>query len=368
MVSSEAYGNRWLRKVIQVEYLLSIDWGIYQRNTRRLCIALKHRRLSLDHKARSDSIAVRSHVEVPMSADENSISRKVYFFKIEHFSDVKESLPGVLKRVGDLPFDDDGRYRLDPVTRIRTCTFVDSFEYPLKIRFGRTRRDALPQVEREGQLKVLELSENEGLIDISHIMVFGDGFVAAEWNHEGPKLSQLSPYLFEKGRINNPPRFLPLMERNIVDVISGLVSVNVLEIQVPPDAAELAREADESLFMAIKAAESLGASKKISIGLTAEKGGLKLKILAQRFADIFHKRPHEKERVIELVARGYDGVSKIQKFVDILESKLVSGEIFERSSIRSRSLDSDKAYYVIEQAYQHNLDKMKVSATSDEWR
>jgi hypothetical protein len=48
-----------------------------------------------------------------MATEENSVFRKVYFFKIEHFADLKESLPGALERIKELPFNDDGRYRLD---------------------------------------------------------------------------------------------------------------------------------------------------------------------------------------------------------------------------------------------------------------
>ncbi|MDT8760365.1 hypothetical protein MZO42_16815 [Sphingomonas psychrotolerans] len=302
-----------------------------------------------------------------MAAEENSILRKVYFFKIEHFAEIKESLPGALSRIAGLPFDDDGRYRLDLASGTRLCAFPDSLTYPLKIRFGKTRRDALPQIEREGSLKVLDLRENEGLIDISHVMIFDDGFVAAEWNHEGPKLAQLSPYFFEKGRLNNPPKFLILMERDIVEVVTALTSVRILEIELPPDAAELAREADENFYTAIRAAEAMGATKKVALKLTSERNGQKLREIALKFADIIKRRPHERERIEGLSINGYGGDSRIGRFVDILESKLVSGEIFTRTSKRSRSIDTEDAYRVVQRAYLENRDKLRVAATSTDW-
>jgi hypothetical protein len=250
---------------------------------------------------------------------------------------------------------------------MRLCAFPDSKTYPLKIRFGKTRRDALPQIEHEGSLKNLELQENEGLIDISHVMIFDDGFVAAEWNHEGPKLAQLSPYFFEKGRLNTPPKFLILMERDIVEVINKLASVRVFEIDLPPDAAELARDADENLYTAIKATEALGATKRIALKLTADKNALKLRDLARSFAQLIKSRPHERERFKGLSVNGYDSESRAAKFVDILESKLVSGEIFTRTSERARSIDSDDAYRVIERAYTENKGKLKTAATTSDW-
>ncbi|WP_315762388.1 hypothetical protein [Sphingomonas sp. Y38-1Y] len=302
-----------------------------------------------------------------MAADESTISRKVYFFKVEHFSQVKESIPGALLRIQELPFDDEGRYRLDLLSRTRLCAFPDSVTYPLKLRFGKTRRDALPQIEHEGSLKTLELRENEGLIDISHVMIFDDGFVAAEWNHEGPKLWQLEPYFFEKGRLNNPPKFLSLMERDIVEVVSKLESVRFLEIDLPPDAAELAREADESFYTAVKAAEALGATKRVALKLTAEGNSSKLRNAARRLAEIVKSRPHERERFNNLNVSGYANGSSLRRFVDILENKLVSGEVFTRATERSRSVNSDDAYRVIERAYRQNLEKLKIAATTADW-
>ena len=303
-----------------------------------------------------------------MADEDNTILRKVYFFKVEHFSEVKESLPGALERISMLKFDDDGRYRLEPISRTRLCAFPDSLSYPLKIRFGKTRRDALPQVESEGSLKTLELQENEGLIDLSHVMIFEDGFVAAEWNHEGPKLSQLSPYFFEKGKLNNPPNFLILMERDIVEVVENLQSVQILEIDIPPDAAEIAREADENFYTAIKATEALGATKRVSIKLTAESSSLKLRNIALRLAEIIKNRPHERDRFKGLTVNGYGDGSRLRKFVDILESKLVSGEIFTRTSARARSIDSEDAYRVIQRAFIENREKIITAATSTDWR
>ena len=303
-----------------------------------------------------------------MAEEENTIFRKVYFFKLEHFADIRENLPAAVGRIEKLPFDDNGRYKLDVGSGNRLCTFPDSIEYPIKLRFGKTRRDALPEIEHQGELTTLELQEDAGLIDICHIVIFEDGFVAAEWNHEGPKLAQLGTYLYEKGRLNSAPKFLPLLERDIVEVVRALDSVRVLEIDLPPDAAELAREADENFYTAIKATEALGATKRVSLKLTAERTGEKLKVIASRLAEIVKSRPHERERFKGLNVSGYADGSSAQRFVDILESKLVSGETFLRTSERSRSIKSDDAYRVIERAYLANRSKIETSAISSDWR
>lgn len=303
-----------------------------------------------------------------MTDEENAIFRKVYFFKVEHFSEIAASLPAALERIEALPFSDTGRYKLDPASRNRLCAFADHLKYPIRLRFGKTRRDALPDIEHQGKLSTLELQEDAGLIDICHVMIFDDGFVAAEWNHEGPKLAQLGLYLYEKGRLNAAPRFLPLLERDIVEVVRALDSVRVLEIDLPPDAAELAREADENFYTAIRAQENLGATKRVGMKLTAERSGDKLKELARRLAEIIRDRPHERERFKNLNVSGYADGSSTQRFVDILESKMVSGETFIRTSQRSRSIQSDDAYKVLERAYRNNKSKLATSAISTDWR
>src|SRR5690348_6158880 len=125
-----------------------------------------------------------------MADEQPTTARKIYFFRIEHFAQVKERLPGALQRIENLPFNDSGRYMIEP-NKSRLCVFPDSLEYPLRLRFGRTRRDQLPDVESQGQLAALEIAEDAGLIDLGHMIIFDDGHVAAEWNPDGPKLQRL---------------------------------------------------------------------------------------------------------------------------------------------------------------------------------
>src|SRR5437868_9195123 len=136
-----------------------------------------------------------------MAEEETEVFRKVYFFRIEHFSDIKESLPGAFARIAGLEFSDAGRYRLDKISRVRLAAYPDTEAYPIKVRFCRIRRDNVPQIEQAGDLSQLDLQEDQGLIDISHLIIFEDGYVAAEWNPEGPKLATLGAYIFEKGRL-----------------------------------------------------------------------------------------------------------------------------------------------------------------------
>lgn len=301
-----------------------------------------------------------------MEEDKPSAARKVYFFRIEHFSDLKDALPGALQRIENLPFNDDGRYLVETRWGARLCVFPDTLEYPLRLRFGRTRRDQLPDVEKSGKLEALELAEDAGLIDLGHLMIFDDGHIAAEWNPEGPKLQRLTAYLVAKGGMRENVKIRNLFQRDIVEVVSRLDSVRILDIDLPPTAAELAREADADLASAISATERMGATKKIGLTLTADQGSMKLRELALRLARLIQGRPQERSQFYTLKATGHDSVAGVSRYVDILESKLVTGEMFPKKDSRSRSLDSDEAYRLIHRSYLEMKPRLAEAATSGE--
>lgn len=198
---------------------------------------------------------------------------------------------------------------------------------------------------------------------MGHLIIFEDGHVAAEWNPDGPKLQRLTTYLSDKGDLMSHVKFRNLFERDIVEVVSRLDGVRVLDIDLPYDAVELAREADPSLADALVAAERLGASKKTGLTLTADQSSGKLRNLAMKLASIIQKRPHERDRFLTLKATGYDSARTRTRYVDILEDKLVTGEMFPKRDSRSRSIDSNEAYRLIQRSYFEMKPKLASAAT-----
>ncbi|WP_125960790.1 MULTISPECIES: hypothetical protein [Sphingomonas] len=298
-----------------------------------------------------------------MAEDEKSVSRKIYFFRIEHFQDLKQKIAGAIQRIENLPFNDNGRYLLDPKSGARLCAFPDTLDYPIRLRFGRTRRDDLPEVERNGRLESLELAEDAGLIDLGHLIIFEDGHVAAEWNPDGPKLQRLSSYLFERGGLADSIKFRNLFERDIVEVVALLNNVRVLDISIPADAVQLAREADKGLGDAIVAAEKLGGTQKVGLSLASQGGSTKLRELALKLAKFIQMHPTERKRFNTLRATGYNETGGGSRYIDILEDKLVSVEVFPKRSARSRSINSDEAYRLIHRSYIEMKPKLASAAS-----
>jgi len=300
-------------------------------------------------------------------ADEGQVARKVFFYRIEHFADVKNLLPETASRIEQLQFHDQGRYQQDLSESVLLSVYPDTISYPIKLRFGRTRRDMLPDVEKDGVLGTLSLEENAGLIDVGHIIIFEDGHVAVESNRDAPRISKLGDYLYLKGQnLPTSPKFLALFEKDIIEALEDLDRVRLIELDIPPDMSELIRSADNNLADAIKSAERAGSSERVVLDLVGNSSSEKrLKLLARRLAELVKGNSAERHKFNSLRVSGFSDGSRPKKFVDILEEKLVSVEIFTRQSAKSRSLNSDEAFRVIERAYEEKKTRLSAAAAGN---
>jgi hypothetical protein len=125
---------------------------------------------------------------------------RIYFYRLERADAVLSVLPGELARIMNLPFGESGRY-LEDAEDHRLAAWPDTVEYPLRLRFGRTRLSNLPTKERAGKLEPLDLAVDEGLVELCHIIIYEDGFVAAEFNFEGPRIGRLGEYPTKRNQL-----------------------------------------------------------------------------------------------------------------------------------------------------------------------
>jgi len=303
-------------------------------------------------------------------ADDGQVLRKIFFYRISHFDEVKHLLPETLKVIAGLGFHDQGRYQQEVSENALLSVYPETTSYPLKFKFGRTRRDMLPDVEKDGVLSTLSLDENAGLIDVGHIIIFEDGHVAIESNRDAPRIGKLGDYLYLKGKnLPTAPKFLPLFERDIVEALENIDRVRVIELDVPPDISSLIRQADNHLADAIEASERAGSTEKVVLDLVANSNSeVRLKELARKLAVIVKGSQSQRQKFNSLKISGFTNGLKPRKYIDILEEKLVSMEIFVRKSPKSRSIDTDYAFRTLEIAYSSNLDKIKSAAAGgDIW-
>lgn len=278
-----------------------------------------------------------------------TLRRKVYFFRIADYGEMRPLLEGCVEAIDQLPFNDQGRYLATESDDVILALFVTSAKFPIKLQFGKIRRSALPMVEDAGKISPLKIAQRAGIIDWSHIVIFEDGTVAAEFNQDAPRIARLGEYLSLKARgaLPNAPKFYPLFQRAIMEELEGFEAVTMLEIEASTLDADLIAEVDKSLGGAFKACRSAGEVSKARLVLKAEKKlTTRLKGLARKLVSNAESR----EALTFLRATGK--TIKGSKPLNRLEEYLVSTEEFIRIDSRTRALNPAHAFAVIEDAYE----------------
>lgn len=291
------------------------------------------------------------------------IQRKVYFFRLADFAEFVPKMEAAIKVVDGLPWNDQGRYQPQASGDTVLALFVTSPSFPLKLQFARIRRDNLPVVERAGDLTPLELSDEEGLMDSCHLVIFPDGIVAAEFNHDGPRIRRLGPYLaFKSGNtLPSAPRFLPLFQKDVLAELDNFPDVTLLEVEAKATEADLVAEGDKHIGKALAACRDAGATKKARLELRSGAHS-PLRDLARRLF-----RGPGREALTKLKVSG--GIGRRKKSLDMLEEYLVSMEGFERVDPRSKAISSQHAFEVLETAYEarKNTFASAAVASDDIW-
>lgn len=291
-----------------------------------------------------------------------SITRRIHFFRISHADDFLTLLPESLRAVAELPWEGQGRYQADATDNSLLSVMPHSFSYPLRLEFGRTRRDNLPDIERKGIKKTLSIAEDAGLIDVSHIVIFSDGFVAAEFNRDAPRLSKLGEYLMFKGRnLPSPPRFQRLLERDLENIINNMNDVKYLEIEIPPESINIVRKADESLADAFESQQKVNASKTIGLYFKSRHpSDGRLKNLGMALAKTMKGFGGE-DAYETLAIKGNDPHTGKSRYLNLLEDFLIAEVSFLRSSKKGRGIDTAAAFQAIENAYSQRRSALEKS-------
>lgn len=276
------------------------------------------------------------------------VSRKVYFFRIAHFSEIKDVLEDAVLYVDDLPFNDQGRYLPTSTDDTVHSVFVDSASYPIRLQLARIRRSDLPLVEESGKISSLKLSREAGIMDWCHIMIHADGHVVAEFNRDAPRIAALGEYLVFKtgGKIKHAVRFLPLFQKSVLRELDEFETVTVLEIEAISSEADAIAKGDEHIGAAFAACAQLGHAKRTEIVLkTARQPNADLASIAKRL----FQNPFSRESLTRLKAHGQrDGG---RKPLDLLQQYMIRTEDFLRLDPRSKAVNSEHAFSVLDRTY-----------------
>lgn len=302
-----------------------------------------------------------------MSDADEELLRKIYFYRVPHWSDIQPHLPSDIQRIANLPWAEPGRY-LPETDGSRLALWPDSTSYPIRLRFGRTRLGNLPLKEQSGKLEHLGLAINEGLVELCHVVIYPNGYAAAEFNYAGPRIKRLSDYLYSKhNELKDRVQFWPLLQRDIISLVAEMPTITVVELVGQPSSASLLRQADQGLSDAMKTLGQVGADKSIRLALTSDHSGdSKLHRLSNRLAQMISKHLlPARDQLRTLRVKGYNNLGKVD-IIDLLEQHLVVFKAIERDSPDSKAVSSEAAYAQIDAAYEQLKDQLDRAAAGKE--
>ena len=131
-----------------------------------------------------------------------TVQRKIYFYRWQQIRQLDEAQvfdPATAANlIADLPFAGRERY-LELEDGNDVCVWPSQLPTGrVVMQVGVVRRYGLPQLEEDGTVSALALTERQGLLESTHAVFFPNGIVGAEFNFFGPRLSRLSGYMQEK--------------------------------------------------------------------------------------------------------------------------------------------------------------------------
>jgi len=293
-----------------------------------------------------------------LSGTSDSVNRNIYFYRIDNGItpdgrsnpfDVKP----FLELLNKLPFtENSGRYLADKDQSI-LCMWIDQIPDNSHIRFGRVRRSALPLIEDHGDLKELTISDDAGLLETTHIVFFPNNIVGAEFNFYGPRATWLG-YYFHRIIGNICPLFkvMMLLKSSMYRELEKLHDLSLLDLTIRPSYVDQIRKLDSSLGDAFDATTKLGDSDKVQLVL--KYSGDNRKIAWTKFKQFFKALAQKPDFALNVDSCLLKGTSlatdRIDTF-DLLKAQLLQKKSIVRQGFRSRALNANSAYSVIEEAY-----------------
>ena len=206
-----------------------------------------------------------------------SVERSIYFYRI-HSGVADDGLP--------LTFDPTPA--LSAIQAIKTtpqfyvqdsegsslCLFPEGQKssYPRAL-FCRVRRAGLPQLEQAGQISDLNIAEDQGLLEVVHVVFFPNNVIGAEYNHFGPRLTRLAQYLNAQSDGAWPSVRIGLVLREDPSKqLDNLGNLHSLEINVEPSAVEITEQVHKPLGEALRAMAAIsGEPSRIRLAITMTK-------------------------------------------------------------------------------------------------
>ena len=213
------------------------------------------------------------------------IERSIHFFKVDcGAGEGGKPLPfdcaPVLEQINSKPFKRaavGGRY-VPTSDGEAHCAWVDEdaeelidgFQ-PRRVRFGRLRRNAIPQFEQAGELAQIDLGAGSSLCETSHLLILPNNIVGAEFNFFGPRAARFADYMQHlSGQATPPFGMEQLLRQDVLVQLKNQQAIRAFDLAIRPSYADIISEVSPNLGAALNAAREASDASVIGVYLKAD--------------------------------------------------------------------------------------------------
>jgi len=305
--------------------------------------------------SRPDERALRlSGARATLSADAYwgamaEVERRIYFYKVEmRAGEWKRAdvLRGLQQLTGEDQVLDLGSdtYAWALIDRVPTTSQTG------RLRFFRDRRSNLPALSHRGRVSDLAIPEDAGLAEPTHIVLAGDGLIAAEYNHFAPRIATDFSKLL-RTKLDLDLSIKTFVQGSIVQQLERLEYITVFEASLQPMDGLVEALVDAGPFgEAAAALAQADVGRRVKLSLSSERHKDSFTANAKQFMRRMLPLGQQGHGPKVLRVEGFDPVPNDIEVVDLLKQRLLRREDFERPTARSKALDTSAAYRHIEEA------------------
>ena len=263
----------------------------------------------------------------------------------------------LLKAIECLDFRRDGspsRYESAGVGDDMLCAVFEPPGSWDALKFCRVRSSGLPELEERGQIRSLELKDDERLVESCHAVFFRGNILGFELNRDGPRAGQLGWYLEARSEdFRRPIQFRHLVRSDPAGRLVHFTDLVELEIEIHRPYLEIVRNAHPSLGGVLDAQEeAVGGGNTIRAKLTfpgnIREGGL---AKYRRVLADLARRPDVSDGFRHFRARGTRGDTGHLDTINLLGDQIIVRKKILRLNEHGRAVDSASAFQGIREAY-----------------
>ena len=226
-------------------------------------------------------------------------------------------------------------------------------------RLCRVRRLGLPQLEQLGRITELDIAEDQGLLESIHVVFFPDNIVGVEYNHHGPRINRLLPYLKAKGGlVTKGGSVKPVVRNDIINRLESYEGLRMVEVRVDPPAHRIVEALISGASGIDDELEDLGnldpAAPKMRIALSVTKEGergLRARAMSTLRAVLHSDTVRPFVRTLKCRGRR-QGATALDDTLNLLTAYITVEKPIALSSRRGRALRTNAAFSAIMAAYE----------------